>query len=117
MSSFISQLYILCFRDVRTFIEANNDVILICTSILSFSKVLNSMPFDCLKKSTTLFVDVLSVKEHPRELLLRVILYYFFYFFCHFLFFVKACLVFDTDLTCTYTFNSIFYYVLKLLSM
>jgi len=78
MSTFISQLYILCFRDVRTFIEANNDVILICTSILSFSKVLSSMPLACLKKPTTLFVDVLSVKEHPRELLLRVILYYFF---------------------------------------
>lgn len=67
------QLGIQFFRDVRTFIEANNDVILICTSILSFSKVLSSMSFGCLKKPTTLFVDVLSVKEHPRELLLRVL--------------------------------------------
>lgn len=45
---------------------------------MSFTKVLSSMPLACLKKPTTLFVDVLSVKEHPREVLLRVILYYFF---------------------------------------
>jgi arogenate dehydrogenase (NADP+) len=79
---------ILCCRDVRTFIEANNDVILICTSILSFSEVLSSMPLACLMKPTTLFVDVLSVKEHPRELLLRV-LCIFFVLFC---FFIIVCL-------------------------
>ncbi|AES99677.1 putative arogenate dehydrogenase (NADP(+)) [Medicago truncatula] len=67
------QLGIQFFRDVGTFIEANNDVILICTSIMSFTKVLSSMPLACLKKPTTLFVDVLSVKEHPREVLLRVL--------------------------------------------
>ncbi|CAI8586360.1 unnamed protein product [Vicia faba] len=67
------QLDIQFFRDVRTFIEANNDVILICTSILSFSEVLSSLPLSCLKRPTTLFVDVLSVKEHPRDLLLRVL--------------------------------------------
>ncbi|XP_027187832.1 arogenate dehydrogenase 1, chloroplastic-like isoform X2 [Cicer arietinum] len=67
------QLGIQFFRDVRMFIEANNDVILICTSILSFSEVLRSMPLACLKRQTTLFVDVLSVKEHPRDLLLQVL--------------------------------------------
>jgi arogenate dehydrogenase (NADP+) len=79
---------ILCCRDVRTFIEANNDVILICTSILSFSEVLSSMPLASLMKPTTLFVDVLSVKEHPRELLLQV-LCIFFVLFC---FFIIVCL-------------------------
>lgn len=76
----IEHLYIyspLRCRDVRTFIEANNDVILICTSILSFSEVLRSMPLACLKRQTTLFVDVLSVKEHPRDLLLQVLLYFY----------------------------------------
>ncbi|XLR30001.1 hypothetical protein S83_057901, partial [Arachis hypogaea] len=59
------------FRDVNEFLEADNDVILICTSIISLSGVLDSMPISSLKRSSTLFVDVLSVKEHPRELLLR----------------------------------------------
>lgn len=65
--------YTLRCRDVGTFVEADNDVVLICTSILSLSEVLRSMPLACLKKPT-LFVDVLSVKEHPRDLLLRVLL-------------------------------------------
>ncbi|XP_058767138.1 arogenate dehydrogenase 1, chloroplastic-like [Vicia villosa] len=68
------QLGIQFFRDVRAFIEANNDVILICTSILSFSKVLSSLPLSCLRRPKTLFVDVLSVKEHPRDLLLHLLL-------------------------------------------
>ncbi|XP_057726126.1 arogenate dehydrogenase 1, chloroplastic-like [Arachis stenosperma] len=65
------QLGIQFFRDVNEFLEADNDVILICTSIISLSGVLDSMPISSLKRSSTLFVDVLSVKEHPRELLLR----------------------------------------------
>ncbi|GAV62448.1 PDH domain-containing protein, partial [Cephalotus follicularis] len=60
------------FRDVGAFIEADNDVIMICTSILSLSKVMQSMPFHLLKRPT-LFVDVLSVKEHPRDVLLQVL--------------------------------------------
>ncbi|KAL2973564.1 hypothetical protein AAZX31_14G053000 [Glycine max] len=60
------------FRDVAAFLEADNDVILVCTSILSLSEVLSSMPLTCLKRST-LFVDVLSVKEHPRNLLIKVL--------------------------------------------
>jgi hypothetical protein len=47
------------------------DVILLCTSISSLSEVVGSMPLNCLKRPT-LFVDVLSVKEHPKNLLLRV---------------------------------------------
>ncbi|XP_061351685.1 arogenate dehydrogenase 1, chloroplastic-like isoform X2 [Gastrolobium bilobum] len=66
------QLGIQFFRDLIAFIESENDVILICTSILSLSEVLSSMPLSHLKRPT-LFVDVLSVKEHPRDLLLRVL--------------------------------------------
>ncbi|KAK4489307.1 hypothetical protein RD792_005111 [Penstemon davidsonii] len=50
----------------------SNDVILLCTSILSLSQVIKSVPFHCLKQPT-LFVDVLSVKEYPRELMLQVL--------------------------------------------
>jgi len=62
-------------RDVAAFLEADNDVILVCTSILSLSEVLSSMPLTCLKRST-LFVDVLSVKEHPRNLLIKVLQFF-----------------------------------------
>ncbi|KAE9596215.1 hypothetical protein Lal_00048685 [Lupinus albus] len=67
------QLGIQFFRDVSSLLEADNDVILICTSILSFSQVMESMPVTRFNKSTTLFVDVLSVKEHPRHLLLTLL--------------------------------------------
>ena len=52
------------------FLASDIDVIVLCTSILSLSEVVASMPLASLKRPT-LFVDVLSVKEHPRELLLR----------------------------------------------
>lgn len=58
-------------RDVGAFFEAENDVVLICTSILSLTEVVRSMPLDRLKRPT-LFADVLSVKEHPRNVLLQV---------------------------------------------
>ncbi|XP_062089294.1 arogenate dehydrogenase 1, chloroplastic-like [Humulus lupulus] len=60
------------FRNVEAFLEAENDVVLICTSILSLSEVFKSMPFQCLKRPT-LFVDVLSVKEYPKKFLLQVL--------------------------------------------
>ncbi|XP_039014316.1 arogenate dehydrogenase 1, chloroplastic-like [Hibiscus syriacus] len=66
------QLGVSFFRDVLSFLEADNDVILVSTSILSLSEVLRSMPLHCLKRRT-LFVDVLSVKEHPRNVLLQVL--------------------------------------------
>ncbi|EOY32629.1 hypothetical protein QUC31_019342 [Theobroma cacao] len=71
-SQLCHQLGISFFRDVAAFVEADNDVILISTSILSLSKMLKSIPFRCLKRRT-LFVDVLSVKEHPRDVLLQVL--------------------------------------------
>ncbi|PWA84366.1 bifunctional chorismate mutase/prephenate dehydrogenase T-protein [Artemisia annua] len=58
------------YRDMEEFMGLEHDVILICTSIMSLSDVVNSIPFHCLKRPT-LFADVLSVKEHPRQILLQ----------------------------------------------
>ncbi|KAL2333462.1 hypothetical protein Fmac_014675 [Flemingia macrophylla] len=58
--------------DVSTFLATDLDVVVLCTSILSLSEVVRSMPLTSLKRPT-LFVDVLSVKEHPKDLLLRVL--------------------------------------------
>ncbi|KAL5732939.1 hypothetical protein ACOSP7_032284 [Xanthoceras sorbifolium] len=60
------------FRDEREFVEADNDVILICTSILSLSQVLKNLPLHFLKRPT-LIAEVLSVKEYPRNVLLQVV--------------------------------------------
>jgi prephenate dehydrogenase len=46
-------------------------VVLLCTSILSTESVLQSLPLQRLKRNT-LFVDVLSVKEFPKNLFLQV---------------------------------------------
>ncbi|KAK6135761.1 hypothetical protein DH2020_030456 [Rehmannia glutinosa] len=67
-----NQLGISFFRDMNGFFESDNDVILMCTSILSLSQVIKSLPLDCLKQPA-LFVDVLSVKEYPRDLMLQVL--------------------------------------------
>lgn len=60
------------YKDVEAFLEADNDVVMICTSILSMSEVMKPMPLHCLKRPT-LFVDVLSVKEFPKNFLLQVL--------------------------------------------
>ncbi|KAJ8769433.1 hypothetical protein K2173_002923 [Erythroxylum novogranatense] len=71
-SQLCQHLGISFFRDVSEFLGTINDVILICTSILSLPEVLQSMPLHTLKRPT-LFADVLSVKEFPRDVLLRVL--------------------------------------------
>nr|XP_043631172.1 arogenate dehydrogenase 2, chloroplastic-like [Erigeron canadensis] len=58
------------FRDMEEFMGLEHDVILICTSIMSLSEVVKSIPFHCLQRQT-LFADVLSVKEHPKQVLLQ----------------------------------------------
>ncbi|RDX78051.1 Arogenate dehydrogenase 1, chloroplastic, partial [Mucuna pruriens] len=58
------------FNNVDDLCEQHPEVILLCTSILSTEKVLKSLPVQRLKRST-LFVDVLSVKEFPRNLFLQ----------------------------------------------
>ncbi|KAL0321801.1 UNVERIFIED_CONTAM: Arogenate dehydrogenase 1, chloroplastic [Sesamum calycinum] len=66
------QLGVSFFRDMNAFLESNNDVILLSTSILSLSQVIKTLPLNYLRKPT-LFVDVLSVKEYPRDLMLQVL--------------------------------------------
>ncbi|XVF34556.1 hypothetical protein REPUB_Repub18cG0069100 [Reevesia pubescens] len=58
------------FSDANDLCEEHPEVILLCTSILSTEKVLKSLPLQRLKRNT-LFVDVLSVKEFPRNLFLQ----------------------------------------------
>lgn len=48
---------------------AGLDVLLICVSILSFESVVNKLPSQFL--TNLVIVDVLSVKTHPKQLLLR----------------------------------------------
>ncbi|GAQ79610.1 arogenate or prephenate dehydrogenase family protein [Klebsormidium nitens] len=55
------------FRDIDDFCEEHPDVVIICTSILSTERVLRAVPFQRLRRST-LFVDMLSVKEFPKAL-------------------------------------------------
>ncbi|XP_060181649.1 arogenate dehydrogenase 1, chloroplastic-like isoform X3 [Lycium barbarum] len=71
-SDLCTNLGILFFRDIGAFLESDNDIIMISTSILSLSRVVESIPFHCLKRPT-LFIDVLSVKEHPKDVLLRIL--------------------------------------------
>ncbi|GKV10203.1 hypothetical protein SLEP1_g21603 [Rubroshorea leprosula] len=58
------------FADADDLCEEHPEVILLCTSILSTEKVLRSLPLQRLKRST-LFVDVLSVKEFPQNLFVQ----------------------------------------------
>uniref|UniRef100_A0ACD5UGN3 Uncharacterized protein n=1 Tax=Avena sativa TaxID=4498 RepID=A0ACD5UGN3_AVESA len=57
------------FQDPHDLCECHPDVVLLATSILSAEAVLRTLPLHRLRRNT-LFVDVLSVKEFPRNLLL-----------------------------------------------
>ena len=57
------------FQDADDFAEEHPEVVVLASSILSTEAVLNSLPVQRLKRST-LFVDVLSVKEFPKRLFL-----------------------------------------------
>ncbi len=57
------------FQDADDFCESHPDVVILATSILSLETVLANLPVQRLKRST-LIVDVLSVKEFPKHLLL-----------------------------------------------
>ncbi|KAI3985455.1 hypothetical protein MKX01_033769 [Papaver californicum] len=63
---------VLFFTDADDLCEEHPEVVLICTSIVSFELVLISLPLQRLKRST-LFVDVLQIKEFPRKLFLKVL--------------------------------------------
>lgn len=58
------------FSDPNDLCEQHPDVVLISTSILSAASVLRSLPIQRLRRST-LFADVLSVKEFPKNLFLN----------------------------------------------
>ncbi|KAJ8767980.1 hypothetical protein K2173_020920 [Erythroxylum novogranatense] len=58
------------FSNADDLCEEHPDVILLCTSILSAENVVKLLPYERLKRST-LFVDVLSVKQFPRNLFLQ----------------------------------------------
>ncbi|KAJ9692758.1 hypothetical protein PVL29_011714 [Vitis rotundifolia] len=60
------------FSDPHDLCEEHPEVVMLCTSILSTKSVLESIPFQRLRRST-LFVDVLSVKEFPRSLFLEIL--------------------------------------------
>ncbi|XP_060194342.1 arogenate dehydrogenase 2, chloroplastic-like [Lycium barbarum] len=71
--SHISQsLGISFFQDPHDLCEQHPDVILLSTSIISTEPVLRSLPIQRLKRNT-LFVDVLSVKEFPKDIFLQVL--------------------------------------------
>ncbi|XP_027330531.1 arogenate dehydrogenase 1, chloroplastic isoform X2 [Abrus precatorius] len=75
-SQVAQELGVSYFNDADDLCEQHPEVILLCTSILSTEKVLKSLPVQRLKRST-LFVDVLSVKEFPRNLFLQHLPPYF----------------------------------------
>ena len=58
------------FSDVDDFCEAHPDVVIMATSILSLERVLENLPMQRLRRNT-LFVDVLSVKEFPKQVFLE----------------------------------------------
>ncbi|XP_062008072.1 arogenate dehydrogenase 2, chloroplastic [Rosa rugosa] len=58
------------FTDPNDLCEQHPEVVLLCTSIMSSEKVIKTFPFQRLLRNT-LFVDVLSVKEFPRDLFLN----------------------------------------------
>ncbi|XP_077241710.1 arogenate dehydrogenase 2, chloroplastic-like [Tasmannia lanceolata] len=60
------------FSDPHDLCEEHPEVILLCTSIISTKSVLKSLPIHRLKRNT-LFVDVLSVKEFPKNLFLQML--------------------------------------------
>lgn len=57
------------FQDADDFAEEHPEIVVLASSILSTEAVLDSLPVQRLKRST-LFVDVLSVKEFPKQLFL-----------------------------------------------
>lgn len=75
-SAVAQKLGVSYFSDTDDLCEQHPEVILLCTSILSTEKVFKSLPVQRLKRST-LFVDVLSVKEFPRKLFLQHLPPYF----------------------------------------
>ncbi|KAK9132083.1 hypothetical protein Scep_011611 [Stephania cephalantha] len=60
------------YRNVDEMCDERPDVVLVCSSILSTETVLRGIPMHKLNPDT-IFADVLSVKQFPRNLLLEVL--------------------------------------------
>ena len=60
------------YADANDLCEEHPEVVVLATSILSLEAVLSALPVGRLKRST-LFVDVLSVKEFPKRLMLSLL--------------------------------------------
>ena len=60
------------YPDVDDFCEEHPEVVVLCSSILSTEQVLAGLPLQRLKRRT-LFVDVLSVKVFPKQVMLKVL--------------------------------------------
>ncbi|KVI00515.1 arogenate dehydrogenase 2, chloroplastic-like [Cynara cardunculus var. scolymus] len=71
-SAVATELGVSFYSNADDLCEEHPEVILLCTSILSTDKVLRSLPLQRLKRST-LFVDVLSVKEFAKDLFLQIL--------------------------------------------
>ncbi|PKA47207.1 Arogenate dehydrogenase 2, chloroplastic [Apostasia shenzhenica] len=63
---------VLFVRSVDEVCEEEPDIVVICSSILSTESVVRSIPFEKLRPET-IFADVLSVKQFPRNLFLEVL--------------------------------------------
>ncbi|KAL3344063.1 hypothetical protein AABB24_023482 [Solanum stoloniferum] len=71
-SHIVNSLGVSFFQDPHDLCEQDPDVLVLCTSIISTEHVLKSLPIQRLKRNT-LFVDVLSVKEFPKDIFLQVL--------------------------------------------
>ncbi|XP_016458725.1 arogenate dehydrogenase 2, chloroplastic [Nicotiana tabacum] len=60
------------FQDPHDICEQHPDIVVLCTSINSLERVLRSLPIQKLKRNT-LFIDVLSVKEFPKNIFLQLL--------------------------------------------
>ncbi|XP_008793015.2 arogenate dehydrogenase 2, chloroplastic-like [Phoenix dactylifera] len=60
------------FRSLDAMCEEQPDIVLVCTSILSTEGVIRRIPLHKLKPDT-IFADVLSVKQYPRNLFVEVL--------------------------------------------
>ena len=62
----------LCVQDANDMCEEHPDVVILASSILSLESVVSQLPVQRLRRST-LFVDVCSVKEFPKRLMLSLL--------------------------------------------
>ncbi|KAL5718310.1 prephenate dehydrogenase (NADP(+)) [Ranunculus cassubicifolius] len=60
------------FHHLNGLCEAQPDVLLVCSSIVSTEKIIKEIPFHKLKPNT-IIADVLSVKQYPKNLMLDVV--------------------------------------------